>query len=131
MFKQLKKVKGFEKTFPHMMSELAKGNVWAWDDRGYTRTLTETNVNHIKVLEETDKEYGTKVYAVLDNYMWYTDGQVHMVSYLYVSNERGDVSPYAYDSYYAIAEVVNDSWGICERGSVIIEGSPGGGPRRI
>ena len=128
MIAKLKKVDNFERCFPHMMAELKKGNVWSWNDMGYTGELSDENKVHIKKLKDN---YQVEVYAVLENYSVIGGDNVHMTSYLFVSEEDGDIMDYDENTFYAIADVVNNSWGIHEMGSVLIQRCAAGGPRRV
>jgi hypothetical protein len=135
----LAEVRNFEQNYPHLVSEFKKGHVWCWDAKGYTRELTKQQNEELKALEDSSKEYGLKVYAVIDSV--YDLGEtVHMASYLYaVKDETGfsdiDYGLISYDDpkgmYYAIACVHNYTWDIVEHGSIIIARSPGGGPIRV
>ena len=125
-------LKDLKVAFPHMGAELNKGNVWSWDNMGYSRELQDKHKRHIAKLEQDHKELDLKVYAVLDNYMEFDSlGQVHITSYLFTTNEGEDISRYSADIFYAIADVVNESWGFSEMGSVLIQVGPTGGPRRV
>ena len=118
--------------FPHMGAELNKGNVWSWNNMGYSGELQDKHKRHIAELEQDHKELNLKVYAVLDNYMEFNSlEQAHMTSYLFTTNEGEDISRYSADIFYAIADVVNESWGFSEMGSVLIQAGPTGGPRRV
>ena len=118
--------------FPHMINELDKGNVWSWNNMGYSGELQPKHKRHIADLEARHRDLELKVYAVLDNYMLLGGSEeVHMTSYLFVCNDESDISPYSDDIYYAIADVVNETWDINEMGSVLIQGGPTGGPRRV
>ena len=125
--------KRFGNHFPKMMQELKKGNVLSWDNNGVSHELSDKHKKHIKELEESYSEFEFKVYAVLDNimYMDLSGDVVCMTSYLFLSNEGYDISKYDDEIYYAIADVVNESWGINEMGSVLIKTSPFGGPERV
>lgn len=123
--------KHFGRHFPEMMEELNKGNVLSWDDKGISHELSDEHKKHIKELEERNSEFEFKVYAVLDNVMNLMGDKVCMTSYLFLSNEDYDISKYDDEIYYAIADVVNESWGINEMGSVLIKTSPFGGPERV
>lgn len=129
---KLKAIKGFEKAFPHLIEQLSKGNVWAWDNHAYTTELTDAQRQHIEELERTNAKYGLTVYAVLDNYMILGGcDEVHMESYLYISNESGCVTPAGKGAFYAIASVKNISWELEEMGDIIIQSSLAGGPIRL
>lgn len=123
--------KHFGNHFPEMMQELKKGNVLSWDNNGVSRELSDEHKKHIKELEERNSEFEFKVYAVLDNSMNLMGDKVCMTSYLFLSNEDYDISKYDDEIYYAIADVVNESWGINEMGSTLIKTSPFGGPERV
>lgn len=123
--------KHFGNHFPVMMQELKKGNVLSWDNNGVSRELSDEHKKHIKELEERNSEFEFKVYAVLVNTMNLMGDKVCMTSYLFLSNEGYDISKYDDEIYYAIADVVNESWGINEMGSVLIKTSPFGGPERV
>ena len=123
--------KHFGNHFPEMMRELKKGNVLSWDNNGVSRELSDEHKKHIKELEERNSEFELKVYAVLDSAMNLMGDKVCMTSYLFLSNEEYDISKYDDEIYYAIADVVNDSWCINEMGSILIKTSPFGGPERV
>ena len=129
MFTRLKK--HFGNHFPIMMQELKKGNVLSWDNNGVSHELSDEHKKHIKELEERNSKFEFKVYAVLDNTMEFMGDKVYMTSYLFLSNEGYDISKYDDEIYYAIADVVNESWGINEMGSILIKTSPFGGPERV
>jgi hypothetical protein len=123
--------KHFGNHFPEMMQELKKGNVLSWDNNGVSHELSDEHKKHIKELEERNSEFEFKVYAVLDNAANLMGDKVCMTSYLFLSNEGYDISKYDDEIYYAIADVVNKSWGINEMGSILIKTSPFGGPERV
>jgi hypothetical protein len=123
--------KHFGNHFPEMMQELKKGNVLSWDNNGLSHELSDEHKKHIKELEERYNEFEFKVYAVLDNTMNIMGDEVCMTSYLFLSNEDYDISKYDDEIYYAIADVVNESWGINEMCSILIKTSPFGGPERV
>lgn len=127
----MNQLKMLEPTMPHLVQEARKGNIWTWNDMGYSGELSEQHKQHIADFEEHNAEYGSKVYAVLDNYSRIEGEAVHMISYLFTSDEGFDISPYDEITFYAIADVVNESWGFHEMGSVLIQGGPTGGPRRV
>lgn len=132
MLKKLHAVPNFTKSFPHMMQELEKGKIYRWNNQGQSAELTADDIAHIEQLETRLKPYDVKVYAVLDNVLKIGYGDVvHMLSYLYVSNEDCDISEYDSNTFYAIADVVNTSWDINEMGSVLIQSYPTGGPIRV
>lgn len=123
--------KHFGNHFPKMMQELKKGNVLSWDNNGVSHELSDEHKKHIKELEEHYSEFKFKVYAVLDNTMNIMGEEVRMTSYLFLSNDIYDISKYDDEIYYAVADVVNKSWGINEMGSILIKTSPFGGPERV
>lgn len=129
MFTRLKK--HFGNHFPKMMQELKKGNVLSWDNNGVSHELSDEHKKHIKELEEYYSKFKFKVYAVLDNTMEFMGEKVHMTSYLFLSNDIYDISKYDDEIYYAVADVVNKTWGINEMGSILIKTSPFGGPERV
>ena len=123
--------KHFGNHFLEMMQELKKGNVLSWDNNGVSHELSDEHKKHIRELEERNSVFEFKVYAVLDNAMNLMGDKVCMTSYLFLSNEDYDISKYDDEIYYAIADVVNESWGINEMGSILIKTSPFGGPERV
>lgn len=123
--------KHFGNHFPKMMQELKKGNVLSWDNNGVSHELSDEHKKHIKELEEYYSEFECKVYAVLDNTMNIMGEDVCMTSYLFLSNDIYDISKYDDEIYYAVADVVNKTWGINEMGSILIKTSPFGGPKRV
>lgn len=130
-YNHLSNIAGFAKCFPHLMNQLAKGKVWSWDNHGVTGTLTDEQVAYIEELEEQNAEYDLKVYAVLDDWSQMGGDTVHMLCYLFVTNEAYDISAYSDDTFYAMAQVVNETWSISEMGSVLIKRCVAGGPRRV
>lgn len=140
VYKRLDGIEGFTKSFPHLMQQLKRGNIWSWDDRAITTTLTQKQIDHIEALESNHKSEGFVVYAVLDTCTFIGDCEtsqesafmpVHMTSYLFISDEMDEISLSHDGVYYAMADVVNDTMNINEMGSVLIARCVAGGPRRI
>lgn len=131
MYEKLRQVKGFQEVFPHLMQELKKGNIWRWDARGYTRMLEEDDKAHIRELEEKHADINLKVYAVVESIFLIDAEPVQMTNYLFVTDDPDDVMLIEPGTYYAMASVVNHTWGIHELGSIVIQRCPAGGPIRI
>ena len=131
-YDRLNKIDLFGACFPHLLNQIARGHVWAWDNNAITTELTPAQVQHIEELEERHKDEHLAVYAVLDNHMLLGSGDmVHMESYLFVSDDGHEISSAGVPMFYALADVVNTSWDIHEMGSVIIKRCVAGGPKRV
>ena len=125
----LTKIKGFNTAFPHLIKTLKKGEVYTWDSHGYTGLLNPDQIENIGKLEEYLKEYNGVVYAVCES-----EDPVHMDAYLFVTDDtiaEESIMKANSDSFYALANVINKSWGIEEMGSVVIKRVMSGGPQRV
>lgn len=130
-YDKLNAVPRFAQCFPHLMKQLARGHVWAWEDNGVTSELTKEQIEYIEKLEESLSEYEVTVYAVLNNRMRVNWHMVEMTCYLYTSNEGNDISAAGPDAFYAIANVYNKTWNFAESGDVVITSCAAGGPKRL
>ena len=130
-YDSLNHIEGFAKCFPHLMAQLAKGHVWSWDDHGITGELTPEQAEYIEELEDRHSDEELTVYAVLDNHTRVMGNAVHMTCYLFVTNEGYEISSYDSDTFYALADVRNETWDINEMGSVLIRRCLAGGPKRV
>lgn len=130
-YNKLNAVPLFAESFPHMMKQLARGHVWAWENNGTTTELTTEQIEYIEALEKRFAKYDLTVYAVLNDYSRVGFTDLHSSCYLYVSNEDDDIGEYSTGVYYAIADVYNHTWNLNDMGNVVIARCAAGGPKRI
>lgn len=128
MYNKLKKIQGFEEAFGTMMEQLKQGKVLAWDNAGVYSELTQEHKEHIAELNKR----GYEVYAVLENYTVMFKTLMHMTSYLLLTKDCEDIGVYGPDTYYAFADVVNNTCKhMSEFGDVFIGSGVTGGPMRV
>lgn len=131
IYNRLMKDPFFGACFPHMIKQIARGNIWTWDNNAITGELTPEHIRHIEELERRHSDEGLAVYAVLDNVFLVGGERVHMTSYLFTTNECSEIQEHRPGVYYAMADVYNGSWDISEMGDVLIQRCAAGGPKRI
>ena len=129
LYNKLSEVPGFKGNFPRLMECLRRKEVYTWDNRAITGEPDAIDVRRIFNMELK----GQHVYAVLDNYSCLGGtATVHMKSYLFICDDDDCyINEYDSTTYYALADVYNESWDIHEMGDVLISRSIAGGPRRI
>lgn len=131
IYNRLMKDPFFGASFPHLVKQIARGNIWTWDNNAITGELMPEHIRHIEDLERRHSDERLAVYAVLDNTFLVGGEPVHMTSYLFTTSECSEIQEYRPGAYYAMADVYNSTWDISEMGSILIQRCAAGGPKRI